>query len=135
VRHRSRWVPALGHLLIVVLRPRRPIPPTPSADTPVVGRYPRRPITKKQLEDCQEFLESIRRHRISLAAWGLRLPAQSTDFSVNFDTENAVILDWIARSNRERASAERIWRRAKKPASVSRRRVNHSNRTIDCRPC
>lgn len=60
---------------------------------------------KMQLEDCRQFLDSIRKYRIPLAAfWVYDYPAQSSDFNVHFDGENAVILEWIARVNRERAS-------------------------------
>ena len=60
---------------------------------------------KKQLDDCREFLDSIRKQRVPLAAWWVfDYPAQSADFSMNFESENAVILEWIVRANRERAS-------------------------------
>jgi hypothetical protein len=60
---------------------------------------------KSQLDNCRQLIDAIRKYRIPLAGlWVFDYPAQSADFNVNFETDNAVILEWIARANDERAS-------------------------------
>jgi hypothetical protein len=64
--------------------------------------------TRQQLEACREFLEAIRQNRVPLAAWWVfDYPPQSEDFNVNFEADNALILEWIARENRERATLQK----------------------------